>query len=166
MGQLRATGFVGADSLRLVAQPSLLLMIGDIGCLGNISISVEKYLAIATPKATPSDVLDGAHDVNVHAILYAYHAAVRGHGMILRYDNNHPWRGHADEHHVHRGDWRNSGDDSGRVDWVGADRWPTLGDVIREITDWYYVHRDELPAADAYADPLQREPHILWNPFA
>ena len=166
MGQLRATTFVGADSLRLIAQPALLLMIGDIGCLGNISITVEKYLAIVTPNASPSDVLDGAHDVVVQTLQYAYHAAVRRHGMILRYDNNHPWRGHADEHHVHRGDWRERDDDSGTIAWVGADRWPPLGDVITEVTDWYYVHRDELPDPDAYAEPLVREPRTMWNPLA
>jgi len=165
MGQLRATGFVGTDSLRLVAQPSLLLMIGDIGCLGDITITVEKYLTVITDGATPSDVLAGDHDVMVQTIIYSYRAGVRGHGTILRYDNNHGRPGHADWHHAHRCDWR-SADDVGHVEWIGEDRWPTLGDVVEEVMDWYYEHRDELPRPDAYATPLRREPHILWNPFA
>lgn len=166
MAQLRATTFVGADSLRLVAQPALLLMIGDIGCLGNILITVEKYLAIEMPGTTPEEVLDGAHDVTIQTISYAYHAGVRGRGMILRYDNNHPWPGHADNHHVHRGEWRDPDDDAGRVSWIGEDCWPTLGDVVREVMDWYYTQRDELPEPDVYGSPLSREPRTRWNPLA
>ena len=165
MGQLRKTGFVGADTLELIAWPQRLLMIGDIGCLGDISITVEKYLAVVTPDATPADVLDGDHDIVVQTRLYSYHAQVCGHGAILRYDNNHPWPGHEDEHHVHRCDWRNHDDDPGRVDWVGADAWPTLGDVIAEVMSWYYEHRDELPRRDDYATPIARQARILWNPL-
>lgn len=164
MAQLRASHFVGADNLRLDAQPSLLLLIGDIGCLGNISITVEKYLA--TDEASPGEVIDGDHDVLVQTIEYSYHACVRGHGMILRYDNNHPWPRHADDHHAHRGNWRDENDDSGQVEWVGVDRWPTLGDVITEVSEWYYSHRDELPNPDDYATPLHREPRTRWNPNA
>ena len=166
MGQLRASQFVGADNLQWIAQPSLLVLIGDIGCLGNIGITVEKYLAIVTPDATPDDVLAGDHDIVVQTIGYAYHAQVRSHGMILRYDNNHPWPQHADDHHVHRGDWRDATDNVGRVEWVGADRWPTLGDVIREIETWYYEQHRDLPEPDAYATPVLREPRTRWNPNA
>lgn len=166
MGQLRATQFVGADSLQWVAQPSLLLLLGEIGCLGGIGITVEKYLAIVTPHATPDDVLAGDHDIVVQTMQYAYHAQIRGHGMILRYDNNHPWPQHADDHHVHRGDWRDATNNAGRVEWVGEDKGPTLGDVIREVADWYYAHHDELPERDVYASPLPREPRTRWNPNA
>lgn len=140
-------------------------MIGDIGCLGNIRLSVEKYLQVLTPGASGRDVLGGDHDIEVETRIYAYHAAVVGHGMILRYDNNHGRAGHADWHHVHRGDWRNAGDDAGVVEWIGEDRWPTLGEVIQELADWYYEHRDELPSPDDYAPPLTRAPHIFWNNY-
>lgn len=165
MSQLRASTFVGADNLRLVAQPALLLMIGDIGCLGNILVTVEKYLAIVTDETTPAGVLDGDHDALVHTITYAYHAGIRGGGMILRYDNNHPWPGHPDEHHVHRGNWRDADDDSGKIEWVGEQHWPTLGEVVQEVMDWYEANRDELPNPDAYATPLEREPRTRWNPL-
>src|SRR5579883_1654592 len=145
MAQLRASQFVGADSLDLIAQPRLLLLIGDIGCLGGIFITVEKYLEVCTTGASPADVLDGDHDIIVQTIGYSYYAGVQDHGMILRYDDNHPWPGHPDCHHVHRGDWRDREDDRGHVTWVGADRWPTLGAVIEELRDWYYAHIDELP---------------------
>lgn len=164
MAQLRETQFVGADTLKLVAWPSRLLMIGDIGCLGGIRISVEKYLRIMTPGATASDVIAGDHDIEVQTFAYAYHAAVEGCGMVLRYDNNHGRPGHLDWHHVHRGDWRSKDDDTGVVEWIGEHRWPTLGDVIRELSNWYEAVRDELPNADGYATPLVREPHLFWNP--
>jgi hypothetical protein len=35
ISQLRATGFVGADTLKLIAWPQQLVMVGDIGCLGS-----------------------------------------------------------------------------------------------------------------------------------
>lgn len=164
MSGLRRSHFVGANNLQWRAQPSLLLMIGDIGCLGNISITVEKYLAVFD--AEPREILDGDHDVMVQTIGYSYHAAVREHGMILRYDDNHPWRHHADDHHVHRGNWRDRNDDSGRVDWVGLGAWPLLSQVIEEVADWYHAHRDELPRPDDYAAPLPREPRTRFNPDA
>ncbi|HVV87315.1 MAG TPA: hypothetical protein VHE35_29945 [Kofleriaceae bacterium] len=163
MGQLRSTGFVGADTLELIAWPKQLVMVGDIGCLGDLSITVEKYLRVVTPGARPADVLDGDHDISVETYVYSYHASVRCHGAVFRYDNNHGRPGHADWHHVHRCDWR-SDDDVGQVEWIGEARWPTLGDAIRELSAWYYEHRDALPSPDEYAAPLQRQPRILWNP--
>ena len=138
-------------------------MVGDIGCLGDITLTVEKYLRVMTEAASPSDVIGGDHDIVVQTYIYAYHASVRGHGAILRYDNNHGRPGHADWHHVHRCDWRTD-DDVGHVEWIGEERWPTLGEVIQELMDWYYANRDQLPNPDAYAAPLTRVPRILWNP--
>jgi len=163
MAQLRATQFVGADTLSLVAWPGRLVMVGDIGCLGNITISVEKYLKVITPDATPDHVLAGDHDVEVQTYIYSYRAGVRGHGTIVRVDNNHVWPGHPDEHHKHHCNWR-SDDDSGEVEWLGEERWPTLGEFVREVMEWHGTHREELPEPDQYAVPLERAPHILWNP--
>lgn len=165
MAQLRETQFVGADTLDIVAWPSRLLMVGDIGCLGDIRISVEKYLRVLTPDATPDDVIKGDHEIIVQSYIYSYRAGVCGHGTIVRIDNNHSWPGHTDEFHIHHCDWR-SDDDVGRVEWVGEDNWPTLGEFIRDVASWYYEHRDELPRPDEYAVPLAREPHLLWNPMA
>jgi hypothetical protein len=162
MGQLRATGFVGADTLRLIAWPSLLVMVGDIGCLGDLVVSTEKYLEIVTPDASPDDALAGDGDILVRTLIYSYNASVRGRGTIFRYDNNHGRAGHADWHHVHRCDWRSS-DDDGTVAWIGEDRWPTLGEVVRELMDWYYEHRNQLPTPDDYAVPLVREPRIVYH---
>jgi hypothetical protein len=131
--------------------------------IGDITLTVEKYLRVITEDATPSAVLEGDHDIVVQTYLYSYHASVRGHGAILRYDNNHG--GHPDSHHVHRCEWRNDDDDdAGRVVWIGEDAWPTLGDVIQELMDWYYANRDDLPRPDEYAEPVARNPRILWDP--
>lgn len=165
MAKLRETQFVGADNLEIIAWPSRLVMIGDIGCLGDITITVEKYLRVLATDTSPADVLAGDHDVEVQTFLYSYRAGVRGHGTIIRVDNNHPWKGHADEHHKHHCDWR-SDDDIGRVEWLGEDRWQTLGEFVREVAVWYDAHRDELPNPDSYATPLARVPQILWNPLA
>ena len=153
MGQLRATSFVGADTLRLVAWPGRLLMVGDIGCLGDIRLSVEKCLRVVTPGATAAGIVDGNHDVIVQTTMYAYHATICGHGLILRYDNCHPRAGHADWHHVHRCDWRTD-DDAGQIEWVGEDRWPTLGEVVNELMDWYHAHYDELPGSRRLRCPV------------
>lgn len=154
---------MGADTLEIIPWPKQLVMVGDIGCLGDITLTVEKYLRVMTPDATPLDVLDGDHDIVVQTYMYAYHASIRGRGAILRYDNCHGRTGHADWHHVHRCDWRTD-DDVGHVHWVGEEAWPTLGDVIQELETWYYANRDELPRPDEYAAPLVRVPRILWNP--
>ena len=165
MAKLRETQFVGADNLELIAWPSRLLMVGDIGCLGDITVTVEKYLNVITPDATPDDVLGGDHSIEVQTVLYAYRAGIRGHGTIVRVDNCHPWPGHEDDHHIHHCDWRTE-DDVGRVEWLGEARWPTLGDFVRDVMAWYHEHRDELPRPDVYGEPQQRAPRLLWNPLA
>lgn len=48
--------------------------------------------------------------------------------------------------------------------WIGEDTWPTVGEAIQELRDWYYANREELPRPDEYAEPLVRRPRILENP--
>jgi hypothetical protein len=161
MERLRSSGFLGDDTLRLIPWPSFLVMVGDIACLGDLVVSVEKYLVVVTPGATPADALDDG-DIEVQTLIYSYNASVRGHGTVFRYDNCHGWAGHADNHHVHRCDWRKK-EDTGRVNWVGEARWPTLAEVIIELEGWYWGTRDDLPQPDDYADPLEREPRAVFT---
>jgi hypothetical protein len=161
MGELRSSGFVGDDTLRWLVWPQFLVMVGDIACLGDLVISVEKYLTVVTEDATPGDVLrDG--DIQVQTLVYSYNASVRGRGTVFRYDNNHRWKGHADNHHVHRCDWRKD-EATGVVQWVGEARWPTLGEVVVELESWYWEARSDLPNPDVHALPLEREPRALWH---
>lgn len=142
MEQLRSSGFVGADTLEFEAYAGHILLEGEIACLGEIVVSVWKHLSI----------LDDNDDPYVQTERYAYNAFVRGHGTFLRVDNSHAHHGHADAHHRHFGDWRTDDDLPGSPEWIGAERWPTLGAFIEEdVWKWYDAHREELPAPESFA---------------
>ena len=81
---------------------------------------------------------------------YAYNASVRGHGNFLRHDNAHAYPGHPDQHHRQEFDWHTGEELRGFPLWVGTEGgWPTLGDFIEEVCEWYWEHRNELPEPDA-----------------
>jgi hypothetical protein len=74
----------------------------------------------------------------VRTVQYSYHAGVIGKDArsILQYDNAHPHPGHADEHHRHRYDCQHWIEIK-PPEWIGRERWPTLGDVIEELYEWW-----------------------------
>lgn len=128
-----ARGFVLSDNV--AAAPlgnGKLSMEGIIECLGDIDITVEKILEV-TPQSK--------REPTVQTIDYHYNARIRGRGNILRYDSPHP--DHNQFHHVHRYDVFNADDDG----TVTECEWPHLGDVIGELEEWYYDHRNDLPIA-------------------
>ncbi|HAN91878.1 MAG TPA: hypothetical protein DCQ33_07335 [Nitrospira sp.] len=135
MGHLQRGGFVAHDTLCFQALPGSFILSGEIACLGKIVIQVEKTLAIIEDTY--------GNDPIVQTIVYRYNASVRGHNVILRYDNAHPHPGHADDHHKHVVNWK-SGQEEALV-WVGEAGWPTLTQVIQEVEEWYYAHISELP---------------------
>lgn len=142
MEQFYSAGFVCADTLEWSADASGLKLEGEVGCKGDIVISVFKLIAIVQPD-----------DLNptVQTFRYAYNASVRGFSNLLRHDNAHPYPGHPDQHHRHEFDWKTGAEASGSPQWVGSAGWPTLGDFIQEVADWYWKHRESLPAPDAVA---------------
>lgn len=140
MEQFYSSGFVCSDTLVWAAIPGALTLVGEIGCKGNIVIAVEKLIALVDRHGDPDDL-----DVEVQTVRYAYNASVRGHGNILRHDNIHAHPGHPDSHHRHEFDWSTGEELEGFPRWCGADGWPTLGDFIQEVSDWYWKHRDDLP---------------------
>jgi len=144
MDHFYSGGFVCADTLVWEADASGLKLEGEIACKGNIVIDVFKLIALVEPGADPSDV-----HVLVQTFRYAYNASVRGHGTFLRHDNAHAYPGHQDQHHRHELDWRTGDELPGFPRWVGTEGWPTLGDFIQEVSDWYWKRRDELPEPDA-----------------
>lgn len=148
MGQMRAAGFVGEDTLVLEPIGSdLLVMAGEIACLGGIVVRVEKYL----------EVLEGeALDAYVRTFEYKYNAFVRGRNNVLRYDNSHTYHGHGDAHHKHVYDWRTGEHLPGFPAWVGEHGWPTLGEVLEELRAWYWANREGLPEPDGYPELGQR----------
>jgi hypothetical protein len=123
-------GFVLDDGVAVTPLGNgTLLMEGTITCLGNIEVTVEKILQVTKqPKGEPV----------VQTIDYHYNARVRGVGNVLRYDYPHP--DHNRFHHVHRYDVFN-GDEDGSVE---ACEWPTLGQVLDELEEWYYENRENL----------------------
>ena len=140
MESFRKRGFVGEDTLVEEWLSGELVIRGEIACKGEIVIAVEKTMLVTTP----------ARDDNalVQTVSYAYNASVRGHDCILRHDNAEHYRDHADAHHRHEFDWR-----TGQqlvLKWIGEDGWPTLGDFMDEIEDWYWLHREELPNPESF----------------
>ena len=138
MAAFRDRGFVGEESLTLVSSAEEIRMVGEIACLGDIAISVDKVLAILGGEG---------ESALVHTVEYAYNACVRGHGNLLRHDNAEHYA-NPDWHHRHEFNWR-TGEQTALV-WVGEEGWPTLGDFIDEIEDWYRTHAAELPNPDAF----------------
>jgi hypothetical protein len=142
MDKLRAKDFIREDSLQFTfLEAGLLKIEGEISCRGNIAVRVEKTLIVLEDEAT---------DPLVQTILYAYNASVRGHKSFLRYNNLHRLPGHKDDHHKNFFDWKTEEHLPGSPAWVGENGWPTLGEYIEEVEQWYWRHREELPAPDKY----------------
>jgi len=133
---LTAGDFVHQDGVRLRSAPEgaydrpSVLLEGEIGCRGQIVITVRKRLEIL-------ERLDG--DAIVETRSYSYNVSLRGEDNVFRYDNGHPdflYPGHRDAHHKHVYDLQTGEEVSGSPIWVGADGWPHLSDVIDEARDW------------------------------
>lgn len=143
MDQFRSGGFVGEDTLEFSFGASNLLTIeGEISCLGDIVIRVEKNLQV---------IDDGTPDSLVQTVDYAYNASVRSVNTFVRYNNLHRLPDHEDAHHKNSFDWRTGHHLPDSPSWVSVEGWPTLSEFIEEAEGWYWKHREELPRPDAYA---------------
>ncbi len=105
-----------------------LIMQGTVQCLGDIEVTVEKLLILA-------DLKSG--EPTVQTVEYRYNARIRGVGNIVRHDGPHST--HNQFHHVHRYDVFN-GDEEGTVKEC---EWPTLGQMLYNLEEWYYANYDE-----------------------
>jgi len=152
MDQLRGSGFMAADTLSFeeLTGAAGIFLSGEVACRGCIVVSVEKFL----------DVLEGEGPAaQVQTEWYSYNVFVRDWHNILRYDNQHPehlYASHQDPHHKHEFDWRSGNERAGSPTWVGEEGWPTLSEVIREVEDWYWANRQNLPDPDAYPELERR----------
>ena len=135
------TGFVCQDSLELQFMPMAIRMRGEISCLGDVVIAVNKTLKVVEP----SD-----YDPVVQTLVYSYNASVRGFCNFLRHDNVHSHPGHPDAHHRHEYDWRTNQELCPPI-WCGEEKWPTLGRFIEMAQGWYWEHHAELPEPDRCA---------------
>jgi Family of unknown function (DUF6516) len=145
MERFKVSRFVGEETLEFTNQlPGVIELRGEIACLGNLLITVEKYLRI----------LSGEGDnALVQTSYYIYNVSLRGYGNVLRYDNSHDRPGHPDRHHKHQfnlTDEPSEPEESGDVVWVGRQSWPTLGRVIQEVQEWYWLNREALDKPDSY----------------
>jgi hypothetical protein len=137
-------GFVVDDGLAFEPLPGGFLLSGEVECLGHIVLEVTKVLTI---------VGGTTRDPVVQTTSYTYNARIRGVGNILRYCSAHA--DHNSDHHVHRYDVVR-GDRRGTTTLHGAPGWPTLGDVMAEIRDWYFSNQaavDRLASASGPEDP-------------
>jgi hypothetical protein len=137
MEQFRREGFVESDTIDLVsAGNGLFHMEGEIRCLGGLVCTVEKWLETvdATDIGNPK----------IQTFRYSYNVSVSGMHNVFRYDNADHYR-HADAHHRHAFDWQTGAQTPGSPAWIGKERWPVLGDVVREMSDWYWGHEAVLP---------------------
>ncbi len=139
-------GFVGEDTLELDIYGSDLYMVGELGCLGNIVIRVEKKL----------EFVESPEEKNpaIQTVYYSYNVSIRNEHNIFRYDNqdeDFSFRsGHSDEHHKHLYDLHNGEEVDGSPIWIGAHAWPTLGQTIEEAEIWYWMNKESLRKPDEY----------------
>jgi hypothetical protein len=142
MAALRRGGFVGDDTLSVEPRAEgEIVLAGEIACLGRIVVDVFKVL----------EVLEGeGADAMVQTLFYSYNVFLRGGNNILRYDNLHPRKDHPDDHHKHTYSWKTGEQLPGSPVWIGAEKWPTLGEVLREVQSWYYEHREQLERAEEF----------------
>lgn len=137
MQQFVSRGFVLSNELSFSPYgQGLFVMTGDVRCLGRITLRVAKVVAVVGGE--PRNPL-------VQTVAYSYNAFVEGVGNIVRYDSPHSVE-HRPTHHVHRYDVLR-GDVEGSLDDVADDAWPTIGDVLTELEEFYYDNFDRLPKA-------------------
>lgn len=146
MEQFKHEGFIGCETLEFKALWGALRLQGEIGCLGNIVIGVDKYI----------DIVGGyGRTGTVQTKWYAYNVFIRNGYNIFRYDNQDQElfrNGHLDQHHKHLFDWRTGQEMPGSPVWIGEEGWLNLGEVIREVSDWYWIHKNELQYPDSFPE--------------
>jgi len=147
MGQFRQSDFVSTDTLSVDSYGSgaaaFYVMSGEIGCQGNIIITVDEILDVVTAGEMPE----------VCTSRYSYNVRVFGQNTAFRYDNFHRHDDHPDEHHKHIFDF--STGTQLRTEWIGKDGWPTLSEVIEEARSWWSKNHSILVRPDEY--PLHSE---------
>lgn len=142
--QFKARDFIGSENLSFQSLDKNIFLEGEIACLGRILVTVHKKLKIVD------------HEKQlVQTSCYAYNASIQGAGNLFRYDNqdeDFAFRpGHKDEHHRHDFDWKTDTECIDSPKWIGVDGWLTLGEVIQELSDWYWKSKEDLPFPDDYA---------------
>ncbi len=126
--------FILADEIAIDVTPDAITFDGRLVCVDGLEIHVTKLLDVRYLQS-------GRPEVRTRT--YSYHVlrrhADRRVANLFRYDNIHPHPGHADAHHRHEYD--DDGVEERHVEHVGAEQWPTLGQVIQETHQWWANHQ-------------------------
>jgi hypothetical protein len=135
MQQFVTRGFVLSNELSFWPYgQGLFVLAGDVRCLGHFTLRIAKVLEVVGGE--PGNRL-------VQTAAYSYNGFLEGLGNILRYDSPHD-PAHRPFHHVHR--YRVlEGDTDGTVEEIAEDAWPTIGDVLMELEEFYYENFGRLP---------------------
>jgi hypothetical protein len=115
--------FINRDELRPTVTSEAVSWEGVLHCTDGIEVHVEKQQEVRHRHGRPE----------VRTVWYSYHVLRRVGDHVInlfRYDNIHVQPGHPDSHHRHR--FREDGSEIEPPAHVGAERWPTLGDVLEE----------------------------------
>ncbi|MCC6997457.1 MAG: hypothetical protein IT370_22770 [Deltaproteobacteria bacterium] len=146
MQTFRDRGFVLEDDLQLEANgDGRILISGRVICEGGLYIGVSKVLSILSGDGPTSEVQTDA---------YSYNAVLGGIGNVFRYDSphlrqedqsGHERPDHHQIHHKHTYDVLRGGEQTA-ISEVSEIDWPTLGEVIEELADWYYANFDAVDA--------------------
>ncbi len=153
MGQLKRSEFVGVDAVEIDREGMEISIDGQVACKGCLVIDVHKDLICLGDPSEDNPL--------VQTIAYSYDVFIEGRGNIFRYDNFHPgflYEGHRDEHHKHIFGWPPRPDDLGRVEWVGRERWPTLGEVVFEAMTWHASNYEALAEIGIDPESYARNP--------
>ena len=125
MARLAAEGFVLEDQCTFRFLPGVILLQGTVVCLDDITLEVEKQIAILGGRGMTA---------RVQTSRFRYHAWIRGAYNILRYESAHEHRAFP---HKHVYNTFGDGRESAVTDILNADDIPTLGEVLRELQDWH-----------------------------
>jgi hypothetical protein len=125
MRALLDEGFVVEDRCDFIFLPSVILLQGTITCLDDLTIEVEKEIAVLGGRGMTAEV---------RTRKFRYHAWIRGVHNVFRYDSVH---GHRPYPHKHVYDTFGTGLELEVVQLADEDSVPTLGEVLRELQTWY-----------------------------
>ncbi|MFT4040785.1 MAG: hypothetical protein QM692_21570 [Thermomicrobiales bacterium] len=131
--QFKDDEFVVADGLvrKIAEQPAdLEILAGRLTCQHSLFLDVQMKL----------DTTVRGGRIWVRLRTRQYHAGVLGKHPrpIFRYDNSHPYPGHPDAFHKHQFDPATWEQPDWPV-WIGRENWPSLGDVLEELRQWWEV---------------------------
>jgi len=132
MAELLREGFVVNDRCAFTFFPSVVLLQGTIACLDDITLEVEKEIAVLKGRGMTA---------LVQTQMFRYHAWVRGAHNIFRYESAHEHRPRA---HKHVYDTFGDGLEIEVLDLLDEERIPTLGEVVRELQVWHQNHARQI----------------------